>query len=146
MPTRGRCRDDRHHSMGCKIQPGFTPAPPHKIHPALGPWRPAFHPPCWRLSSQRTECIKHGGRLDRGGPGRLSLCTLSPGTIHGPLWPVTLTTHTPSFYPPLFLCHPLPLPLCYCAPWTDNCPRIVYVCLWNLHCASEMYVWVFVCV
>lgn len=38
--------------------------------------------------------------------------TLSPGTIRGPLWPVTLTTHTPSFCPPLFLCHALPLPLC----------------------------------
>lgn len=49
------------------------------------------------------------------------------------------TRHLSFFFcPPSFLCRALPLPLCYCAPWSDNCPRIVYLCLWNLHCAARM--------
>lgn len=106
MPVCRSGRDDSERSEGCKIKtelhPGHPPtlfphAAPHKPTLLFGPWRPTFHPPRWCLSSQRTECIKHGGRLDRGCPGRLFLPTPSRGTMCGPLWPVTLTTHTPSF-------------------------------------------------
>lgn len=123
MPTRGQGRDDRDHSKGCKIEP----------QPPIGP------PLCWTLEASIPPSLALIITKDRMHKTWRTLRQRRPRSPFSPhaepwnntcaLWPVTLTTHTPSFYPPLFLCHPLPLPLCYCAPWSDSCPRIVYLCL-----------------